>query len=124
MIVCDTNIFIEIYKGNIIIIDVVKTIEQQNIAISDVTCAELLYGARNKKELQTIRKDLNKLTILPIESDISKMAVALVEKYALSHKLSLPDALIGATALFHNIELYTLNLKDFRFLENIKLFEL
>jgi tRNA(fMet)-specific endonuclease VapC len=124
MILCDTNVFIEIYKGNIMIIDIAKTIEQQNIAISDVTCAELLYGARNKKELQIIRKDLNKLTILPIESEISKIAVALVEKYALSHKLSLPDALIGATALFHNIELYTLNLKDFRFLKNIKLFEI
>lgn len=123
MTLCDTNVFIEIYKGNTTIIDVVKTIEQQNMAISDVTCAELLYGARNKKELQTIRKDLNKLTILSIESSISKLAVALVEKYALSHKLSLPDALIAATALFHDVELYTLNLKDFRFLENIKLFE-
>lgn len=123
MTLCDTNVFIEIYKGNTTIIDIVKTIEQQNMAISDVTCAELLYGARNKKELQTIRKDLNKLTILSIESSISKLAVALVEKYALSHKLSLPDALIAATALFHDVELYTLNLKDFRFLENIKLFE-
>lgn len=123
MILCDTNVFIEIYKGNTAIIEVVKMIEQQNIAISDVTCAELLYGARNKKELQKIRKDLNKLTILSIESTISKLAVELVEKFALSHKLSLPDALIAATALFYSIELYTLNVKDFRFLEYVKLFE-
>lgn len=121
MILCDTNILIEIYRGNTTIIDTVKKIGQENIAVSDVTCAELLYGARDKKELQTIRKDLNKLTVLPIQSSVSKLAVELVEKYALSHKLSLPDALIASTAIIHNIELYTLNIKDFRFLEDVKL---
>jgi tRNA(fMet)-specific endonuclease VapC len=122
MILCDTNIFIEIYRGNLDIIKAVKLIGQHNIAISDVTCAELIYGARNKKELQTIRKDLNKLTVLPIETSISTLAVELVEKYALSHKLSLPDALIASTSVIHNIELYTLNIKDFRFLDEVKLF--
>ncbi len=122
MILCDTNIFIEIYRGNNSIIDILQTIGQQNIAVSDVTCAELLYGARNKNELQIIRKDLNKLTILPIQTDISALSVELVEKFSLSHNLSLPDALIAATALIHDIELYTMNTKDFRFLKNIKLY--
>ena len=124
MILCDTNILIEIYRSNAKIIEVVKQIGQENIAVSDVTCAELLYGARDKKELQIIRKDLNKLTVLPIQSFVSKLAVELVEKYALSHKLSLPDALIASTAIIHNIELYTLNIKDFRFLEDVKLVNL
>lgn len=122
MILCDTNIFIEIYRGNFDIIQTVKSIGQHNITISDVTCAELLYGARNKKEILAIRKDINKVTVLPIETSISTLAVELVEKYALSHKLSLPDALIASTAIFHNIELYTLNIKDFKFLEDIRLF--
>ncbi len=86
MILCDTNIFIEIYRNNLAVIKTVKAIGQHNITVSDVTCAELLCGARNKKELLTIRKDLNKLTVLPIETSISTMAVELVEKYAISHK--------------------------------------
>jgi predicted nucleic acid-binding protein len=122
MILCDTNIFIEIYRDNSDIIKAVKSIGQHNIAVSDVTCAELLYGARNKKELQAIRKDLNKLTVLSIETSISTLAVELVEKYALSHKLSLPDALIASTAIIHNTELYTLNIKDFKFLDGLSLF--
>jgi predicted nucleic acid-binding protein len=124
MILCDTNIFIEIYKDNLAIINSIKSIGQHNLAISDVTCAELLYGARNKKELQIIRKDLNKLTVIPLETSISTMAVELIEKYALSHKLSLPDALIASTAIIHNLELYTLNIKDFRFLEGISLYSI
>lgn len=124
MILCDTNIFIEIYRGNLDIIQTVKSIGQHNIAVSDVTCAELLYGARNKKELLSIRKDLNNISVLPIDTSISNLAVELVEKYALSHKLSLPDALIAATAIFYNIELYTLNIKDFKFLNDIMLFSM
>ncbi len=123
MILCDTNILIEIYKGNLGVTEIVKSIGQQNIAVSDVTCAELIFGARNKKELQVIRKDLKKLHILPIEANISTLAVELVEKYALSHKLSLPDSLIAATAIIHDIELYTLNLKDFRLLKSVRLFQ-
>lgn len=121
MILCDTNILIEIYRDNPDIIQNFKQIGQENVAISDVTCGELLFGARNKKELQAIRKDINQLIVIPIHSGISTLAVDLVEKYALSHKLSLPDALIAATALNLNIELYTLNIKDFKFIDNVKL---
>jgi len=123
MILCDTNIFIEIYRGNGSIIEICKNIGQQNIAISDVSCAELLYGARNKKELKAIRNDIDSLIVMPIEASISNLSVNLVEKYTLSHKLSLPDALIAATALLHNISLYTLNTKDFKFIPKIDLFE-
>ncbi|GHT60215.1 hypothetical protein FACS18945_6290 [Bacteroidia bacterium] len=38
-------------------------------------------------------------------------------------KLSLPDAYIAATALYYNIELFTLNLKDFIFIPNLKLYQ-
>ncbi|RDC57751.1 type II toxin-antitoxin system VapC family toxin [Pedobacter chinensis] len=121
MVLCDTNIFIEIYKGNETVIDVFIKIGQDNIAISDVSCAELLYGARNRKELDLIRKDIDKLIVLPISSTISTRAVKLIEQFSLSHNLNLPDALIASTAMVHNIELYTLNLKDFKFLNDVNL---
>lgn len=85
MILFDTNIFIEIYRDNIEIIGKVEVIGQHNIVVSDVTCAELLYGARNKREIVAIRKDLNQLSIAPIEATISTLAVELIEAYALSH---------------------------------------
>jgi tRNA(fMet)-specific endonuclease VapC len=46
-----------------------------------------------------------------------------MENYSLSHKLAIPDALIAATALSHDMSLYTLNLKDFRFIEGINLYQ-
>ena len=113
MILCDTNILIEVYKGNEKVIRELLKMGQQNIAISDVTSAELLFGARNKEELKILKKDLEKLTCIPINSQISNLSVQLVEKYSLSHKLTLPDALIAATAIVYGIELFTFNLKRF-----------
>ena len=44
-------------------------------------------------------------------------------RYSLSHKITIPDALIAATALVHDISLYTLNIKDFRFIEELNLYK-
>ena len=122
MILCDTNIFIEIYRNNEIIIQAIKQIGQENLVVSDITCAELFFGARNKKELQAISKDLEKLEVLPVNTFISSLSVKLVKDYSLSHKLALPDAIIAATPIYHNLPLYTLNIKDFIFIDNVKLF--
>ena len=86
-------------------------------------CAELYFGARNKQELSNIVADMEKLTDLPISASISKFAVNLVKQYCLSHKLKLPDAQIAATAILHNVELFTLNRKDFVYIPNLKLYE-
>ncbi len=39
----------------------------------------------------------------------------------LSHGLLIPDAIIEATAIIHQIPLFTYNLKDFRFMPDIQL---
>ena len=123
MVLCDTNILIEIYRRNVAIREELEKIGYENIAVSDVTRAELFYGAANKVELQMIRKDLLKIANLHINPAISEMAVELVERYCLSHKTDLEDALIAATAILHRIELYTLNIKDFVFIPGIKLYQ-
>jgi len=123
MILVDTNIFIEYYKNNSLVCEILGHIDPQEIAVSDVVCAELYFGARNKQELENIVADMEKLTAITILPNISKLAVNLVKQYCLSHKLRLPDAQIAATALFHNAELFTLNRKDFAYIPNLKLYE-
>ena len=43
-------------------------------------------------------------------------------KYSKSHGLTVPDALIAATALINDLEIYTLNKKDFRYIADLKLY--
>ena len=83
---------------------------------------ELYHGALNKAELQKIKQHLTLLHRYPIDPPISNTFLHLMETYSL-HKLSLPDAFIAATTLVHDIELYTLNTKDFQFIPNLKLYQ-
>jgi predicted nucleic acid-binding protein len=57
MILVDTNIFIEYYKNNSTICEIMGRIDPQKITVSDVVCAELYFGARNKHELENIVTD-------------------------------------------------------------------
>ncbi|UXP33669.1 type II toxin-antitoxin system VapC family toxin [Reichenbachiella agarivorans] len=121
LVLCDTNILIELYKNNEEIIKSLRSIGQANMAISIVTTGELLYGALNKKELNRIKKDLAQLIPFGISSPVSEVFTELMIKYTLSHKLSLGDGLIAATAIAEDLPLYTLNLKDFKFIEGLRL---
>lgn len=83
----------------------------------------MVYGALNKAELRQIVAGLASLSTLPITPAISHDMLRLMEAYCLSNRLNLPDALIAATALHHNLPLYTLNRKDFRYIPNLHLYE-
>jgi len=122
MILCDTNILIEFYTNNQNIIQTLRGIGQENLGISVITQAELYYGALNKRELQKIKQHLSLLHHYPIDISVSKLFLELMETYVLSQKLSIPDALIAGTAMIHNVELYTLNLKDFRYFPELKIY--
>src|SRR3990172_12880768 len=121
MIICDTNILIEFYKGNSDIVNELHNIGLSNLTISVITVGELFYGALDKRELGKIQKNLSLLNQIPLNSDISARFLDLLENYALNHKLSVPDALIAATALSQNLPLYTLNLKDFQYIPDLLL---
>ncbi len=123
MILCDTNILIEFYKSNFRVIYELRRIGVNELAVSAITQAELYYGAINKVELNKIKKHLRLLHIFSVDVMVSAQFIELMETYSLSHKLSIPDALIASTALVHKIDLYTLNLKDFGFIEGLNLHE-
>ena len=121
MILCDTNILIEFYKGNSVIISELQEIGLPNLAVSVITSGELFYGAKDKNELSRLKKHLSHLNQIALDKEITSKFLELLERYALSHKLSVPDALIAATALAQNMSLYTLNLKDFRFIPELQI---
>jgi tRNA(fMet)-specific endonuclease VapC len=123
MILCDPNILIEFYKNNSQVIHELRRIGRDKLAVSAITQAELYYGAINKVELQKIKKHLGLLHFFAVDVMVSAQFIELMETYSLSHKLSIPDALIASTALVYRVDLYTFNLKDFQFIEGLNLHE-
>ena len=115
-IVLDTNILIEVLKGNETI---VQKLESSNFSfcISSITVMELYYGALNKAELFNLKKFVNLFTVIEVDENISSISTELIFEYAKSHNLTIPDSLIASTAISKNLKLYTLNLKDFKYIE-------
>lgn len=123
MILCDTNILIEFYKDHKEVVLALQEIGLPDLAVSVITVGELYFGARDRRELLKIKKHLAGLHQIVVDPEISQNALSLLENYALSHRLNLPDAVIAATALRHDLELYTLNVKDFRFIAGLSLYK-
>jgi len=120
-VILDTNILIEILKNDKQTISIVEQIE--NYCISEITKMELFYGALNKNELKKLHKFLSFFEIIPIEREISQKASELIYKYAKSHNLTIPDGLIAATSIVYDFKLLTYNIKDFKYIEELKLYK-
>lgn len=89
------------------------------IVISSVTAMELIAGCRDSGHLADVKHLLGRLHILPLTEAISERAQALMETFALNHKLGIPDALIAATALHSGIALYSRNIRHFKMIPEL-----
>jgi predicted nucleic acid-binding protein len=123
LILCDTNIFISWFKGDLETLEKIKLIGLENILIPSVTVMELIQGTRNKTESIQLQKKLKGYHIVHFNEATSKLAIELIEQFRLSHGLLIPDAIIAATALAFNLKLFTYNLKDFKFIPGIQIFD-
>lgn len=119
-IVLDTNILIEILKNNLDVINKLQSLGAKYY-ISSISVMELYYGALNKKELSKLKKFVNSFEILHFDSSISVNAIELISKYSKSHSLHLADAVIASTVIEYGYDLYTLNVKDFKFIDGLVL---
>ena len=118
--IIDTDILIDATNG---IADAVAfLVEQQatEVQISIVSAMELIAGCRNKTEMTELQRFFQRCTFLPVTATVSQVAFQLMESFYLSHGLILPDALIAATAMEHNLTLYTRNTRHFRMIPQLE----
>ncbi len=95
----------------------------KNIVISAITKMELLAGAVSKQNLNLIKANINGIELLLVNNEITLTALNLVETYKLSHNLAMADSFIAATSLYTQFPLFTYNLKDYKFIDGIELFD-
>ena len=123
LVFVDTNIVIEYIKeqGSGKVTDTLNSFE--SVYINDIVIMELFQGARDKKELNYIKKEISKFEVLETNQIVVSLAREILDKYTLSHNTKIMDALIASTVIVYNLKLYTLNKKDFRYLKQIELVE-
>lgn len=125
----DTNICIHYLKGDFDLKNKVRQIGRINCYISEITLAELLFGAENSSPA---RYQENLKRVHRFELAFSAQTLPTVTGFSIYAKEKARlrksgrivgdfDLLIGATALRYNLTLVTRNTKDFTNLAGIQL---
>jgi hypothetical protein len=122
IVLCDTSVMIDWFSGNTDVEALLKRTDDYYFFLSIISKAELQQGAENKLHLRKINRAIDKFPVVELELKSSQLFSELFEKYFLSHQCSIPDMLIAAIALYYDIELFTFNTRDFKYISGLKLF--
>ena len=120
----DTDTCIYFINGKYNLAEKFRKIGKKRLFISEITIAELKFGAENSSKVeqnkQTIEKFINSIQVIPIAGSIDIYA----KEKARLRKQGTPiddfDLLIAATAITSEITLLTRNEKHFMRIENLK----
>jgi predicted nucleic acid-binding protein len=87
-------------------------------AVSAISQVEVLgYHLLDERERHNFEDFFAAATILPISESVISRAIELRQR----RKMSLGDALIGATALVHDLTLVTRNIRDFGWIDGLSI---
>jgi len=121
----DTNICVQYLRGQFNLAEKIQEVDLRNCAISEITLAELAFGAEcssePKKNFRVIAKFSEQVKILPIFNAINIYAR---EKAILRKKgtmISDFDILMGSTSTANELIMVTENVRDLQRISDIKI---
>lgn len=122
----DTSICVYFLRGKLNLDKTLKSVGVENCYISEITVAELRFGAENSidssKSHKAVDTFLSGLTIIPIFGCIKRYAKEKVRLRRIGKPINDEfDLLIVVTALENQLILVTDNEKDFKLLDGIKI---
>lgn len=124
----DTNICVFFMRGKHKVSDRIEEIGRKNCCISEITVAELLYGAANcsrpedrvRHTKQTL-EFVSLLNVLPISGAIPLYAEEKARLRRMGEPIDDFDLLIAATSVHHGLILVTDNLRHMARVEGVQM---
>jgi tRNA(fMet)-specific endonuclease VapC len=121
----DSNICIHFLRGKYDIIEKLNEVGIDNCAISEITLAELVFGAEKsdnpKKNHKLIEKFIGQLSILPIFDAIHTYGKEKARLQSEGKMISDFDLLIGCTSIENDLIMVTENIKEFDRIKGIRI---
>ena len=121
----DTNICIHFLGDEYNIKEKIEKAGLENCLVSEVTIAELKFGAENslnkEKNRKTIDNFVKKFSIIPIYNSLDIYAIEKAKLRKKGRSLDDFDLLIGATAISNSFILVTRNVSDFDRMDGIEI---
>lgn len=120
----DTDTCIFFLKGKFKIIDKINEVGIENCCISEITIAELKYGAEKSTNFEKHSKEVDKMeelfVVVPIYGVLDKFAKGKVRLQKEGNLIPDFDLLIGVTSLVNNLIVVTNNVKHLQRINRIK----
>jgi tRNA(fMet)-specific endonuclease VapC len=121
----DTNICIHFFRGKFGVIEKVESTRPENCAISEITLAELVFGAENsenpKKNHRLIEQLAEMVTVLPIYDSIRTYGKEKSRLRKLGIMINDFDLLIACTSVEKDLIMVTENIREFERISGIKI---
>lgn len=119
----DTNICIHYFKGQFGLKEKIEEIGFENCAISEITMAELFYGAEKsqkvEKNLKVVDDFAGKIEIVPIITGLRIYGKEKARLRSIGRPIGDLDLFIGSTAIANDLVMVTRNLREFERIEGI-----
>ena len=109
MVLVDSSVWIEYFRGNECTLPLNDLIDTNNICVNDLILAELIPSIVQKKE-NTLKDLLLAIKTINIEinwQELMEMQVLNLSKGI--HNVGIADLIIAQNAMHHNVELFTLD---------------
>jgi len=118
MVLVDTSVWIEYFKGNSISLPLEKLIDFNNICINDLILAELIPSINHKKE-DELKEILYNISKVIIEVDWINIIHMQTQNLKNGIKnVGISDLIIAQNAIDNDIEIYAID-KHFRLMSEI-----
>ena len=121
----DSNICIHFLRGKYNIIEKLNEVGIDNCAISEITLAELVFGAEKSdnpnKNHKLIEKFIGQMSILPIFDAIQTYGKEKARLQSEGKMISDFDLLIGCTSIENDLIMVTENIKELDRIKGIKI---
>jgi len=107
MILVDTSIWIDFFKGNSEVILLNDMIDNNTICINDLILSELIPSINHKKEFK-LKELLFSITRIPLNINWQDLiALQTLNLKNGINKVGLPDLIIAQNSLANNLEIFT-----------------
>ena len=120
----DTDVCIEILRHNEKVIEKVEAVGRKNCFVSEITIAELFYGAAKsgrQEQFQDVVYIQRFFEVVPQYSSLRQYGILKADLEAQGIMIGEFDLLIGACAVENHLVVVTSNVKHFSHIPNLKI---
>ena len=125
MVICDTNIIGKYLFRDPSVVKQIGSIGLRNIYITPIVYIEIIHWLSSYKKFtradrKEIKDFLDELKILHLNKGISELSIEISKK---DNSLDIADILIGAIGVYYDLPVYTHNIKHFKLIKGITLYQ-